>query len=62
MLSTQQLFFSNIYLLTLSMSVLGLRCYKWTFFSCGEKGLLSACSVWAPHCGGFSCGSRVQAQ
>ena len=25
-----------------------------TFPSCGEQGLLSSCSVWASHCGGFS--------
>ena len=27
---------------------------------CGEQGLLSIGSVWAPHCGGFSC-CRAQA-
>ena len=46
------------------------------FSSCGEQGLLSRCSAWASHCGGFSCcgaqavgysgtwplGSRTQAQ
>ena len=46
------------------------------FSSCGEQGLLSSCSAWASHCGGFSCcgaqavgysgtwplGSRAQAQ
>ena len=25
------------------------------FSSCGERGLLSSCSVQALHCGGFSC-------
>ena len=24
------------------------------FCSCGERGLLSSCSAWASHCGGFS--------
>ena len=28
--------------------------------SCGEQGLLSSCSAWASHCGGFSC-CRAQA-
>ena len=30
------------------------RLYTRTFSSCGEQGLLSSCSVWASHCGGFS--------
>ena len=30
------------------------------FSSCGEQGLLSSCSAWASHCGGFS-GCRAQA-
>ena len=25
------------------------------FCSCDEQELLASCSVWAPHCGGFSC-------
>ena len=25
------------------------------FSSCSEQGLLSGCSVWVSHCGGFSC-------
>ena len=29
------------------------------FPSCGEQGLLSNCSMWASHCGGFS-GCRAQ--
>ena len=32
------------------------------FSSCGERGLLSSCGVWASHCGGLSLqsmGSRV---
>ena len=28
--------------------------------SCREQGLLSSCSAWASHCGGFSC-CRAQA-
>ena len=29
---------------------------KWELVpSCSERGLPSNCSVWAPHCGGFSC-------
>ena len=27
----------------------------WTFSSCGERGLLSSCGVWASYCFGFSC-------
>ena len=27
----------------------------WDFSSCSEQGLLSSCSAWASHCGGFSC-------
>ena len=27
----------------------------WAFSSCGGRGLLSSCGVWASHCGGFSC-------
>ena len=30
------------------------------FSSCGEQELLSSCSAWASHCGGFSC-CRAQA-
>ena len=30
------------------------------FSSCSTQGLLSVCSVWASHCGGFSC-CRAQA-
>ena len=35
--------------------VLSLRYCVWAFSSCGERTLLSSCSVWAVHCGGFSC-------
>ena len=31
------------------LATLGLHCYTWAFSSCGEGGLLSSCSVWAPH-------------
>ena len=34
--------------------MLGLCCL-WAFFSCGEQGLLSSCSVLASHWYGFSC-------
>ena len=29
--------------------------HAWTFSSCSEQWLLFSCSVWAPHCSGFSC-------
>ena len=49
----------SIYLL----AVLGLRCFEWTFSSCGKRGLLSSCSAWASHCGSFSCcGARALRQ
>ena len=40
------------------MVVLGLCCYKHTFSSCGELGLL-CCSAQTSHCGCFSCGARA---
>ena len=44
----------------LFLAVLGLRCCTWAFSSCDEQGLLSSCSAWASHCGGFSCcGARA---
>ena len=36
------------------LAVLGLRCYAQAFSSCGERGLLSGCSVWTSPCTGFS--------
>ena len=36
-------------------AVLGLHCSAQTFSSYGERGLLSNCSSWTSHCGGFSC-------
>ena len=36
-------------------AMLGLHCSAWTFSSCGERGLLSNCSAWTSHSGGFSC-------
>ena len=34
--------------------------YAQAFSSCGKQGLLSSCSAWASHWGGFSCcGARV---
>ena len=40
--------------------MLGLCCCTWAFSSCDEQGLLSSCSAWASHCGGFSCcGARA---
>ena len=41
----------------LCMAVLGLCCCRGLFSSCGEWRLLSACGVWASHCGGFSSGA-----
>ena len=49
----------NIYLFNLLSSfflvVLGLHCYARGFSSCGERELLSCCSVRVSHCRGFSC-------
>ena len=42
------------------LAVLGLRCCMWALPSCGERGPLSSCDMWASHCSGFSCG-REQA-
>ena len=53
------LFFSFYFYLFLA--VLGLHCCLGAFSSCGEQGLLSSCSSWAFHCGGFSCcGTQAQ--
>ena len=45
--------FKKIYLFILG--VLGLHCCTQAFSSCRERGLLSSCSAWASHRGGFSC-------
>ena len=37
------------------MTTPGLRFCSRTFSNCGERGLLSSCSVMASHCSGFSC-------
>ena len=37
------------------LAVLDLPCHTWTFSSCGERELLSSCSIWASPCSGFSC-------
>ena len=55
------LFFKSLFYL-LILAALGLCCCVQAFSSFGELGLLSSCGVGASHCGGFSCGSRVQAQ
>ena len=39
----------------LILTVLGLCCCTQALSSCGERRLLSTCTVWASHCGGFSC-------
>ena len=38
---------------------LGLCCWTWAFPSCGERGLLSGCGVWAYPCGvwAYPCGA-----
>ena len=43
----------------LFLALLGLCCYIWAFYSCGEWGLLSNWSVWDSHFGGFSCGAQA---
>ena len=42
------------------MAALDLGCCMQAFSSCGERGLLLGRSVWAFHCGAFSC-CRAQA-
>jgi len=37
------------------MAVLGCHCCAWAFSSCSERWLLSSCSTWDSHFGGFSC-------
>ena len=49
-------FFKKIFILT----ALGLCCCVQDFSSCGERGLLSSCGVWASHSSGFS-SCRAQA-
>ena len=52
-------FLFKIYLI-LVLAVLGLNGYVQAFSSCSEQGLLSGCSEWASHCGGFSwCRAQV---
>ena len=48
------------FLIYLFLAVLGLRCWAQAFSGCGERGLLSSCSVQASHhCGVSRC--RAQA-
>ena len=42
-------------MIDLFLTVLGLCCCSKAFSDCGEQGLLSSCSAWVSHCGGFSC-------
>ena len=42
------------FFICLFLAVLGLCCCDQAFSSCGKWGLLSSCSVWAPHYSGFS--------
>ena len=49
-------------MVSLFLTVLGLHYFMWIFSSCGKwrggggvGALLLRCSVWASHCGGFSC-------
>ena len=45
------------------LSVLGLHCCTRAFSSCSNRGLLSSCGAWAPHCDGFSsCGGQAWRQ
>ena len=44
----------------LFLVAVGLCCYTQAFSSCSEWGLLPSWSVWASHCGDFSCcGARA---
>ena len=47
------------YVIYLVLALLGLCCYKRAFYSCAEWGLLSNCSVWDSHFGGFSYGAQA---
>ena len=51
-----QIFFikKNFCSFILSLSALGLCCFKQAFSSCGERGLHSSCGARASHCSGFS--------
>ena len=44
----------------LCLAVLSLRCYMRSFSSCSDRGATLCCSVWASHCGSFSCGAWAQ--
>ena len=49
-------FKTNQKTISLFLAVLGLHCcFTGLFSRYGEQGLLSSCSAWAPHWGGFSC-------
>ena len=52
-------FLLHIYILFiyLFLAALSLHCCTQAFSSCSERGLTLCCSVWASHCGGFSCGA-----
>ena len=45
----------------LFLATLGLCCCAQAFANCSQQGLLSSCSVWAPHCGDFSFGAQALA-
>ena len=52
--------FFNVLSIYLSLAVLGLQCYAWSFLNCSEQGLLCSCWTQASHYSGFSC-CRAQA-
>ena len=51
-------FFMNLFIYLLAALVL--RCCRWAFSSCSERGATLHCGARASHCGGFSCcGARA---
>lgn len=52
-----RLFFKKL----LILAALGLCCCLGPFSGCSERGLLSTCSAWAPHCSGCCCRAQPQA-
>ena len=49
------LFISKIFLINFFFGCAGSLLLLGLFSGCSKQGLLSSCSAWAPHCGGFRC-------
>ena len=47
--------FDPLFLKAVTLAVLALRCWVWSWSRCCERGLLASCCARASHCGGFFC-------